>query len=112
MSNIKFLMIDNFTIYRTFPPQTKLSEVKAKLVSSWPAEKLPAPQPAALRIIYGGRVLDNEYLLEAGNNWVTMHLSPIPNALASQSVTKPVQPAPKQQPPLQQQGQGQCCTIL
>jgi len=79
--NIRFLMIDNYLIFRSFSPQTSMGEVKAMIASAWPADKKPSLPANAIRIVYCGQLLEDNVLLNqtratAGAHWVTMHLWP------------------------------------
>eukprot|EP00301_Raphidiophrys_heterophryoidea_P000172 c10090_g1_i1.p1 GENE.c10090_g1_i1~~c10090_g1_i1.p1 ORF type:complete len:133 (-),score=24.11 c10090_g1_i1:301-699(-) len=79
--NIRFLMIDNYMIFRSFPPQTSVAEMKAMLASAWPIDKNPTPSTSGIRIVYSGLLLEDNSLLDqtratAGPHWVTMHLWP------------------------------------
>eukprot|EP00301_Raphidiophrys_heterophryoidea_P016390 c2595_g1_i1.p1 GENE.c2595_g1_i1~~c2595_g1_i1.p1 ORF type:complete len:137 (+),score=21.03 c2595_g1_i1:270-680(+) len=91
--NIRFLMIDNYLLFRSFAPQTSLAEIKAMLASAWPADKKPSPPAHAMRIVYCGQLLEDNILLNqtraaVGPHWVTMHLWPKFQAQASNPAKK------------------------
>uniref|UniRef100_A0A7S0W9U4 Ubiquitin-like domain-containing protein n=1 Tax=Hemiselmis tepida TaxID=464990 RepID=A0A7S0W9U4_9CRYP len=103
---VKFMFADAVTTESEFPEGISVLEAKTTLLQNWPAEKDPVDGPSSLRIIYGGKVLDDakkfeDYNIPAGQK-VIMHLQPKP-------------PQPKVQvveTPQKQVEQTRCCTIL
>uniref|UniRef100_A0A6T8NNA2 Ubiquitin-like domain-containing protein n=1 Tax=Hemiselmis andersenii TaxID=464988 RepID=A0A6T8NNA2_HEMAN len=103
---VKFMFADAVTTECEFPAGVGVLEAKGKLLEAWPAEKEPVDGPASMRMIYGGKVLEDskkfeDYKIPTGQK-VIMHLQPKP-------------PQPKVQvveTPQKQVEQTRCCTIL
>eukprot|EP00300_Choanocystis_sp_HF-7_P027681 c32874_g1_i1.p1 GENE.c32874_g1_i1~~c32874_g1_i1.p1 ORF type:complete len:125 (-),score=15.46 c32874_g1_i1:80-454(-) len=80
--NIRFLMVDNYCIYKALPPSATIEQARIALSETWPGDRGPPPTPDALRIIFSGKVLEDqtsfsEMKFPLGER-VTMLLSPRP----------------------------------
>mmetsp|Transcript_42334 Transcript_42334/g.103404 ORF Transcript_42334/g.103404 Transcript_42334/m.103404 type:complete len:97 (+) Transcript_42334:254-544(+) len=61
---VKFMFADAVTTECEFPAGVGVLEAKGKLLEAWPAEKEPVDGPASMRMIYGGKVLEDSKKFE------------------------------------------------
>jgi len=103
---VKFFFADAVTMEETFPAQVTVAEAKSALLGKWPAEKEKITGIDELKMIYGGKLLDNAKsfaeLQIPTNNQVIMHLQPTPPSAKIAVTAPPPKPAE----------QSRCCIIL
>mmetsp|Transcript_16093 Transcript_16093/g.32218 ORF Transcript_16093/g.32218 Transcript_16093/m.32218 type:complete len:112 (+) Transcript_16093:163-498(+) len=107
--NVKFMFADASTIEENFESGVTILDAKQKLIANWPSGKEPVTGPDDLKLIYGGKVLDNlksfEEIRIPSRNQVIMHCQP-----------RPPQPPSTEKlytlPPPNPLDQSRCCTIL
>ncbi|KAJ1487435.1 hypothetical protein T484DRAFT_1786563 [Baffinella frigidus] len=79
---IKFMFADATTVSETFDTGSNIHDAKLKIIAAWPAGKDPVAGPEDLKMIHGGKVLDNLKTFEdykvPQRQQVIMHLQPTP----------------------------------
>mmetsp|Transcript_2545 Transcript_2545/g.8365 ORF Transcript_2545/g.8365 Transcript_2545/m.8365 type:complete len:99 (+) Transcript_2545:208-504(+) len=80
MYEIKFMFADAKTMEDSFESGCSIQSAKAKLVSKWPADRDPVSGPDDLKLIYNGKILENNKTFEDYkvplNNQIIMHIQP------------------------------------
>mmetsp|Transcript_21177 Transcript_21177/g.42750 ORF Transcript_21177/g.42750 Transcript_21177/m.42750 type:complete len:113 (+) Transcript_21177:158-496(+) len=107
---IKFMFADATTMEETFDSTVTVMDAKQRMISNWPEGKDPVSGAEDLKLIFGGKVLDNEKSFEelkvVKGSQVIMHCQPRP---PQQVREEKVLALP---PPGQLGDQSRCCTIL
>mmetsp|Transcript_31864 Transcript_31864/g.75073 ORF Transcript_31864/g.75073 Transcript_31864/m.75073 type:complete len:116 (-) Transcript_31864:170-517(-) len=110
---IKFMFADAVTMEEEFGDGITILACKQALIMKWPAEKDKVGGPEDLKVIYSGKVLDNDktfedYKVPRGSQ-VIMHIQPRPPQAQPEKKAEAAPPATK--PPAAGGSLNRCCTI-